>query len=86
MLTFISTMSLLEFKQKLGADALEVHQNAKTDKYYFVCGSVRGAVSSKYIENKGKNPVVSLVEPDDGDAFYLLHDKDNETSSAVLSL
>ena len=84
MLTFLKTESLVEFKQRHGADTLEVHQNPQTEKSYFVCGDVRGAVSSKYSRTKGKLPVVSLVKPEEGEPFYLLHIQ--EGSEAVESL
>jgi len=86
MLTFISTTPLQEFKERIGADVLEIRQNARTDKYYFICGSIRGAVSEKYIQEKGQNPVISLVEPDDGDAFYLLHSRDGRPTGPIQSL
>jgi len=74
MLSFVTTMSLDEFKELKRATALEVRKNSRTGKYYFVCGDVHGAVSPKYISSQESDPVVSLVEPDDGgESFYLLH-------------
>jgi hypothetical protein len=69
---FVNTYSLPEFKELQGAGPrLEVIRNPKTDKLFFQCGSISGAVSTK---GYSVNPVVSLVTAGE-ETFYMLHNK-----------
>ena len=83
MLTFITTMSLDDFKEIKKAEAVEVKQNPQTGKFFFICGDATGAVSHKFTTNEGKEAVVSEVEAEDGDTFFLLHNRTNNTRSII---
>ena len=54
-------------------ETIEVKQNPKTRKLFFVYGVETGAVSSRYKQGIPNNDVISLVETDKGDSFFLLH-------------
>lgn len=82
MLTFITTMSLDDFKEIKKATQVEVKQNPQTGKFFFVCGDSTGAVSHKFTTKQGKEAVVSEVEGENGDTFFLLHNRN--TSNGVL--
>ena len=71
-LKYIETLSVEKFKQKHNASAIDIYRSPKTGKLAFDAGSVKGAVSENYKEN----PVISLVEGDQG-SFFLLHKKSN---------
>ena len=73
MLTFITTMSIADFKEIKKVETIEVKQNPKTSKLFFVYGVETGAVSSRYKQGIPNNDVISLVETDKGDSFFLLH-------------
>ena len=83
MLTFISTMSLSDFKAMKKATALEMRHNSETGKDSFVCGDTDGAVSQYYVES-GDNPsMISLVEDrDTGESFFLLHNRHRKTTKS----
>lgn len=83
MLTFITTMSLDDFKEIKKADAVEIKQNPLTGKTFFICGDATGAVSRKFTTDEGKEAVVSEVEGEDGDTFFLLHNRVNGTQSII---
>ena len=68
-----STMSLADFKEIKKVETIEVKQNPKTRKLFFVYGVETGAVSSRYKQGIPNNDVISLVETDKGDSFFLLH-------------
>ncbi len=69
-LTFLKTLSIADFKASNNNNAIEIIKSPKTDKLFFTCGQVTGAVSTDYKES----PCVSLVEGETGE-FWLLHKK-----------
>ena len=85
MLTFIMTMTLEEFKEAKKIDSIEIKQNPNTGKLYFVYGVETGAVSSRYDERNGI-AVISLVETEKGEDFFLLHNKDVGSRPRVKTL
>lgn len=69
---FLTTYELSEFKELKGAGPrIEVVRNPKTDKLFFSCGSLTGAVSSNGYR---EYPVISHVAAD-GAEFFILHNK-----------
>lgn len=87
MLTFITSMSLDDFKEIKGHKEIEVKKNLKTGKYFFTCGDETGAVSDKFITGEFKNPVISQVESDrTGEVFFLLHSRDEGGSKTIIKL
>ena len=75
-LKFIETMSVADFKTKMGVGRIDVKQNPNTGKCFFVYGCETGAVSDKFINGEVTNPVISQVcSPDTGDMFYMLHQR-----------
>lgn len=82
MLTFITTMSLDDFKEIKKAESVEVRQNPQTGKFFFICGDATGAVSHRFT-TEGKEAVVSEVEKEDGDTFFLLHNRADNTQAII---
>ena len=75
-LKFIETLSVAEFKAQQGVEKLEVKQNPQTGKCFFVYGFETGAVSTKVKNGQLTDPVVSkVVSPEDGEVFYMLHQR-----------
>lgn len=73
---FVETLSVAEFKKKMGVDKIEVKQNPNSGKCFFVYGVEVGAVSDKFLKGRITSPVISHVcVPDTGDMFYLLHQR-----------
>ena len=70
-LSFISTMTVEQFKAKMNVSTLKVKRNPKTSKLFFTYGAEVGAVASKGIPT---NPMISEVSGDNG-SFYLLHEE-----------
>ena len=86
MLTFITTMSLDDFKEIKKVQTIEVKENPKTRKLFFVYGVDTGAVSSKYRQGNPENDAISLVETDKGDTFFVLHNLDDGTKKKVATI
>lgn len=75
-LKFLETLSVNEFKSKMGVEKIEVKQNPNTGKCFFVYGVEAGAVSDRFLNGGISNPVISQVcSPITGDIFYMLHQK-----------
>lgn len=72
-LKYIETLTVAEFKQRSGSP-IEVYKNPNTEKIAFQSGSIRGAVSANYKEN----PVLSLVQGDEAEPFWLLHKRSSQ--------
>jgi len=72
-LKFIETLSVAEFKERTHAN-IEIYRNPKTEKLAFESGAIRGAVSENYKEA----PVLSLVQGDTEEQFWLLHKKSTQ--------
>ena len=49
-LKFIETMSVADFKTKMGVDRIDVKQNPNTGKCFFVYGCETGAVSERFLK------------------------------------
>lgn len=82
---FIETLSVTEFKKRMGVDKIEVKQNPNTGKCFFVYGMEVGAVSEKFRKGELTSPVVSQIcVPETGDMFYLLHQR-GEGGAPVLA-
>jgi hypothetical protein len=61
--------SMSAFKAKCQADKLDVIKSPITGKLFFVCGDVKGKVSSKGFDN----PVITQCTDEDGVIFYMMH-------------
>ena len=86
-LKFLETMTVEEFKSKMGVNKIEVKQNPYTGKCFFVYGIETGAVSEKFINGEITNPVISQVcSPDTGDMFYMLHQKGDGVAPTLSTL
>ena len=73
-LKFIETMSIAEFKTKMGVGRIDVKQNPNTGKCFFVYGCETGAVSERFLKVDNTKPVNTQVcSPETGDMFYMLH-------------
>lgn len=71
-LIFHKTLSIADFKAQNNGNAIEVIKSPKTEKLFFVCGAITGAVSTDYKES----PCMSLVSSEEEPAeFWLLHKK-----------
>ena len=82
-LTFIKTLTIEQFLTQQNAKELDIVKNPNTGKLFIAIGNQTvGSVSSKGIPN---NPVVSLVEGDEGQ-FYLLHEKNTTNVVKTFSL
>ena len=74
-LKFIETMSVADFKAKMGVGKIDVKQNPNTGKCFFVYGCETGAVSERFLKGDITKPVISQVcSPETGDMFYQLCD------------
>ncbi len=77
--TFIDTFTVPQFKDEVGATALNLVRSPKTDKYFLAdeAGNSVGAVSKKIAKASDLEPdcVVSLVKGDDGKEFYIMHNQ-----------
>jgi hypothetical protein len=80
-LEFIETFSIAQFKSDNNVDTIEVIQNPKEGgKLFFVAGRIKGPVSPNYKES----PVVSLVQGENEEQFYLLHKRSTANVVDVL--
>ena len=86
-LKFIETMSVSDFKTKMGVEQIEVKQNPHTGKCFFVYGSETGSVSERFRNEDITKPVISRVcSPDTGDMFYMLHQRGNGGAPTMATL
>ena len=75
-LHFVETLSIEDFKTQHNVEKIEVKQNPHTGKCFFVYGFETGAASEKFLKGEISNPVISQVcSPEDGEMFYMLHEK-----------
>ena len=73
-LRFLSTIGAEEFKKQHCIHRMEILENKKTGKQFFVWSGGSGAVSSNY--SMTKEPLVSLVQgSQDEEPFYMLHNR-----------
>ncbi len=77
--TFIDTFTVPQFKDEVGATALNLVRSPKTNKYFLAdeAGNTVGAVSKKIADadDLEDDCVVSLVRGDDGKEFYIMHNQ-----------
>lgn len=71
-LKFIDTMTVEQFKDRQLVKEIRVRKNPHTGKLFFTYGSKIGAVSTNGIP---AHPMISLVEDNEGEQFYLLHEE-----------
>lgn len=71
-LKFIDTLTVEQFKAQQLVKEIQVRKNPHTSKLFFTYGGKTGAVSTKGIPT---HPMISLVEGNDGEQFYLLHEE-----------
>ena len=71
-LTFLDTLTVEQFKAEKLVDKIQVKRNPKTNKLFFTYGAKIGAVAVKGVPT---HPMVSLVQGDNSDEFYLLHEE-----------
>lgn len=71
-LSFVDTLTVEQFKSQMNVSKLDVKKNPKTGKLFFVYGTKIGAVAVKGIP---ANPMLSLVEGEGGNQFWLLHEE-----------
>ena len=86
-LKFLETVTVNEFKAQKGVSKIEVKQNPHTGKCFFVYGFETGAVSEKFNKGQLTDPVISkVVSPEDGDMFFMLHQRGEGGVSVVAVL
>lgn len=84
-LHFVETLSVEDFKAQHNVEKIEVKQNPRTGKCFFVYGIETGAVSDKFLKGQITCPVISQVcSAETGDLFYLLHQQ-GEGGAPVLA-
>lgn len=79
-------MSLEDFKKVKNVQSIEVKENPKTRKLFFVYGVDTGAVSSNYKPGEPSNDVISWVENEHGEDFFLLHNRDDGSTKTISTL
>ena len=77
-LSFMSSQTLAEFKMSRNASKIDIVKNPATNKIFFKCSTVSGAVSNKW--TSAKPSVISVVRDNDVE-FLMLH---NEATVNVL--
>ena len=85
-LKFLSTVTAEEFKAQQGIDRLDIFRNEKTGKSFIAWGNDRGAVYAKYPVEPLKEPMVSEVESETGETFFLLHNRGEANATKMASL
>ena len=78
-LKFGVSLTVEAFKAKHGS-LVEIIRNPNTDKVFFTCGSVTGAVSDNYAEA----PQFSEVTGEDDVPFWMLHKRSTDNVIATL--
>tara|TARA_R110001606_G_C14952424_1_gene600739 strand:+ start:105 stop:383 length:279 start_codon:yes stop_codon:yes gene_type:complete len=76
--TFVETFTVEQFKAEVGTSVIELIKSPKTGKYFIAdeAGNSVAAVSKKITQASDlTEPVVSNVIGDDGEEFYLMHNK-----------
>ncbi len=71
-LEFIDTLTVEQFKAEKHVDKIQVKKNPQTGKLFFTFGAKTGAVAARGVPT---HPMISLVEGNDGEQFYLLHEE-----------
>lgn len=71
-LEFEETLTVEQFKARMGVSRLDVKQNPKTNKLFFSYGTSTGAVAIKGIP---AHPMLSHVFTPEGESFWMLHEE-----------
>lgn len=72
-LKFHESLTVEQFKNRMNVGTIKVKKNPKTGLLFMTYGAAVGAVSSSGIPT---NPMISLVEPEEGgNQFWLLHNE-----------
>lgn len=71
-LKFIRTLTIEQFKTAQGVNELRVKVNPHTNKQFLAWIGGTGAIGGGDVRNI-ENPVISLVEGEDGQQFWMLH-------------
>lgn len=75
-LSFVSTLSLVDFKVQHKIGEIKILKNEETGKCFFSYAGKTGAVTSRYPEEPLVKPAVSeVMNPETGECFYLLHNE-----------
>jgi len=79
---FSKSQSLVDFIISLGANTCKIVRNPKTSKRFFVVDGteVTGRVSNK-VEDLTADLRVSWMEPEDGEASYLIHQPGSDANT-----
>ncbi len=86
-LHFIKTFSIEDFKAMQGVGQIQIKQNTKTGKCFFIYGRETGPVSEKFLNGGLTNPVISEVcSPDTGDMFFMLHQRGEGCTTTLATL
>ena len=85
-LKFLSTVTADEFKAQQGITKLDIFRNDKTGKSFIAWGNERGAVYSEYPVKPLKEPMVSEVQTETGEQFFLLHNRGASNATKMQSL
>ena len=86
-LKFIETMSVADFKTKLGVGRIDVKQNPNTGNCFFVYACATGAVRERFLKGDITKPVISQVcSPETGDMFYMLHQQGDGGAPTLVTL
>lgn len=80
-LQFGEQLQISQFKARFNVTTIDIVKSPKTDKLFFTCGNIRGAVSANYKED----PIMSFVTaPDNAESFWLLHKKGSNNTVDTL--
>lgn len=72
-LKFHESLTVEQFKNRMNVSTIKVKKNPKTGLLFMTYGAAVGAVSSSGVPT---NPMISLVEPEEGgDQFWILHNE-----------
>lgn len=82
-LKFIETFTVEQFKNENNVNQILIKQNPKNGKLFFTYGAKTGAVSANGIP---EHPMISLVEGDNNEQFYLLHDEPKSNAPVIETL
>lgn len=83
--TFVETFTVEQFKAEVETSKIELIKSPKTGKYFIAdaAGNPVAAVSKKITKASDlTDPVVSQVIGDDGEEFYLMHNRGAGGNSA----
>ena len=86
--TFTKTVSIDRFKQLRGINKINIVRNPNTSKVFFVSpddSDIRGTVATT-IDYTKDLMVSTLVNEEDGNTFYMLHNVGNNNTNVLQTL